>query len=507
MRARLLLVLAVLGAIVVTAFAVPLALSTAEARTRELVADRQADLQRFAGLADDYVRTGAPGLLQDEMDAYHDLYGEGLAVVSTRGISSYSVGVAPEDPHVAGAVNSVLRNQRSATPEVLAPWGTSDVVLAQSVGTGTQVNGAVVIVASTERARADIGVRWLLIGLGMVTALALFGLLAVSVSRWVLRPLDRLSHRIRTLAETLPPTSPPSPPDGGDPAPAEEADGTGPPELRALFRSFSTMASAVEHSAEAQRRLIADTAHQLRNPLAALQLRLDTLEPLIPPRGRTGYGRALSESLRLQHLLRDLLALSSAEVPRDSSPGTERRCLPSLVAADRVDFWSGMARRAGVDLVAPDVHARSWAAISGEDLQQIMDVLLDNVCKYAGRGATAVVRIQHHDDPVRHPPPVTVEVADDGTGVPAEDLAQLTDRFFRSTSRSADHDAPSSGTGLGLAIVDALVKANGGRLLLAGTPGGGLTARILLPPAPAPAEDTAEPSTGTTAHSGGTERS
>ena len=56
MRTRLLLVLAVLGAIVVTAFAVPLALSTAEARTGELVANRQAHLQRFAGLAEDYVR-------------------------------------------------------------------------------------------------------------------------------------------------------------------------------------------------------------------------------------------------------------------------------------------------------------------------------------------------------------------------------------------------------------------------------------------------------------------
>ncbi len=130
-------------------------------------------------------------------------------MVPTRGISSYSVGVGPEDRHVAGAVDSVLRNQRSSTPDVLAPWGTSDVVLAQSVSTGTQVNGAVVIVASAERARADIGARWLFIGLGMVTALALSGLLAVSVSRWVLRPLDRLSHRIRTLAEAFPPTAPP----------------------------------------------------------------------------------------------------------------------------------------------------------------------------------------------------------------------------------------------------------------------------------------------------------
>ena len=105
MRTRLLLVLAVLGAIVVTAFAVPLALSTAEARTQELMASRQADVQRFAGLADDYVRTGSQGLVQEEMDAYHELYAEGVAVVSTRGIGSYSAGVTPDDPQVADAVD------------------------------------------------------------------------------------------------------------------------------------------------------------------------------------------------------------------------------------------------------------------------------------------------------------------------------------------------------------------------------------------------------------------
>ncbi|MFI7481622.1 sensor histidine kinase [Kocuria sp. M1R5S2] len=487
MRTRLLVVLAVLGAIVVTAFAVPLALSTAEARTREFVAGRQAHLQRFAGLAEDYVRTGAEGLVQEEMDAYHELYAEGVAVVSTRGTGSFSTGAAPDDTRVADAVNSVLRNQRPSTPDVLTPWGAESVVFAQSVGTGTQVNGAVVIVASTEQARADIGVRWLLIGLGMVAALVLFGVLAVAVSGWVLRPLDRLSHRIRTLADTLPFAPPPEP--GGPGSDGREE--TGPPELRALSRSFGTMASAVEHAVEAQRRLIADTAHQLRNPLAALQLRLDTLAPLVPPRGRAGFERAVSESQRLQGLLQDLLALSSAELPRDSS-GAGRRCLPSLVAADRVDFWFDTAQRAGVTLVAPEVDTASWAAASAEDLQQILDVLLDNVCRYAGRGATATVRIHRHDDPSFPTPGITVEVADDGAGVAAEDLDRLTERFFRGTARTAEQGPAPSGTGLGLAIVDALVTANSGRLALVGTPGGGLTVRVALPRAAGHADDGAE---------------
>jgi signal transduction histidine kinase len=497
MRTRLLLVLAVLGTIVVTAFAVPLALSTAEARTREFVASRQADLQRFVGLADDYVRTGSLGLLQEEMHAYHELYAEGVVVVSTRGIDSYSVGASAEDGHVAEAVNSVLRNQRPSTPDIITPWSTSDVVVAQSVGTGTQVNGAVVIVASTEQARADIGARWLMIGLGMMTALALFGVLAVSISRWVLRPLDHLSHRIKMLVDTLP-FSPPSV--NGGPTSSDADDKTGPPELRALSRSFDTMASAVEHSAEAQRRLIADTAHQLRNPLAALQLRLDTLEPLIPPKGQPGFHRALNESLRLQHLLHDLLALSSAELPRTAASRTDRRCLPSLVAADRVDFWMETAQRAGVTLVTPEVDTCCWAATTAEDLQQILDVLLDNVCKYAGRGATASLQIHNHDDPLLPTSTVTIEMADNGNGVPAEDLARLTDRFFRSTARTVDHDTSAPGTGLGLAIVDALVKANGGRLSLAETPGDGLTIRVVLPQAPGPAEEIHEPPTGTPEH-------
>lgn len=503
MRTRLLLVLAVLGTVVVTGFAVPLASSTAEARTRELVAVRQADLQRFAGLAEDYVRTGSPGLLQEEMDAYHELYAEDVAVVSTRGIRPYATVTAPEDHRVTEAVDSVLRNQRVATPDVLTPWGTSSMVLAQSVGTGTQVNGAVVIVASTEQARADIAVRWLLIALGMVTALGLFGVLAVSVSRWVLRPLDRLSHRLRALADALPFTPPPN---SATSAPNAGQAATGPPELRALSQSFTTMASAVEHSAEAQRRLIADTAHQLRNPLAALQLRLDTLGPLLPPRGQAGFSRAQSESQRLQDLLHDLLALSSAELPRDSS-GTARHCVPALVAADRVDFWFDTAQRAGVTLAAPDLDTCSWAAVTAEDLQQVLDVLLDNACKYAGRGATAAVRIRRHDDGLLPSPVITIEVSDDGAGVPAEDLARLTDRFFRSTAPDADHRTSSPGTGLGLAIVDALVKASGGRLTLAATPGGGLTARVVLPRAPGPADEPTEPSAGTAEHSRRADRS
>lgn len=471
MRTRLLLVLAVLGAVAVTAFAVPLAVSTAEARTRDFVLGRDADLQRFTMLADSYVTTGKPGLLFEEMDAYHELYGEALAVVSTRGTAPYTAGTRLDNPQVAEAVSRALRNERSSAVSILAPWSRDTVVFAKPIGTGAQVNGAAVIAASTESARRDVGMRWLLIGLGVVAALAGFGLLAAAVSGWVLRPLERLSGRILRLTGSLPFRDQYD--DGGS-AEDAEATGGGPPELREVSRSFDVMSSAVLRSAEAQRRLVADTAHQLRNPLAALQLRLDSLAPQVQDGGRTSYGKAMAEADRLKDILDDLLALSSAETPRPGKGGPDQPCVPYLVSADRVDFWHETAAAAGVTLRLADTGRQLTADVDRGDLEQILDVLLDNACKYAGPGATAEVRVGQDTAASWTDRTVSVTVADNGPGVPAADLGRLTERFYRGPEGSTDSGPHAQGSGLGLAIVEALVKANGGSLSLAGSGGGGL---------------------------------
>jgi signal transduction histidine kinase len=471
LRTRLLLVLAVLGAVVVTAFAFPLAASMADARTREFVLSRDADLQRFADLADGYARTGSPGLLLEEAGAYHGLYGEAVAIVSTRGAAPYAVGTSLDDPAVSAAIGRALRNERSSGVELLTPWSPGTVVFAKPIGTGAQVNGAVVIVASTESTRSDILLGWAVIGVGFLAAVIGFGALALWVSRWVLRPLEEVSTRMQRLTKSLPFAAMGS----GTPGSASAGGRTGPPELRELSAAFETMDGAVHTSAEAQRRLVADTAHQLRNPLAALQLRLDTLGPRVMDDGRKSHERAMGEAIRLEEILDDLLALSVAEAPRTGGDG-EDTCVPHLVAVERADFWHETAAESGIDFDVQDDPAGLEATISTGDLEQILDVLFDNICKYAGPGTTAQISTGRSNSPEAGPRTV-VTVSDDGAGVAAGDLELITRRFYRGSSRGETPGAGGhpTGTGLGLSIVEALVDSNGGELLIRETPGGGLT--------------------------------
>jgi signal transduction histidine kinase len=482
------LVLAVLTTLAVTGFGLPLAASIADARTQQFVLSRDSDLQRFAGLASGYVTTGIPGSLFGEMRIYQELYGDKVAVVSTKGMPSHGEGISPDSPGIADSVARALRNQAAANLGALTPWGPDEVVFAKPVGTDGQVDGAVLIVSSTAAAKADIGRQWLLILLGMAAALIAFGVLAVTVSRWVLRPLDLLSRRLRRLTASLPFGSAVKEPDQ-----TWDADVVrqGPPELRTLSHTFEQMAAAVERSSLSQRRLVADAAHQLRNPLAALQLRLDFLEPHVSAAGHANYERATAESLRFTAILDDLLALATAESPLEGGEQQRARCIPAFVAADRAEFWRDAAARRGVQLAfdggapatagEPDAPGSAAAADMTEAaLGQVLDVLIDNACKYAGPGARVLVSCVSQAASGGSGESVAVSVADNGPGVSADQRARLTERFYRGASSADRSGSGQPGTGLGLAIADALLASFGGSLEFAETPGGGLTAVIRL---------------------------
>ena len=503
MRSRLLVVLTILGALTVIAFAVPLMLAQAESRTREFLLTRDADLQRFASLADSYVTGGPPGSLFDELRAYRDLYGEPVAVVSTRSVDPFTVDLDLADPQVADAITRALRNQQDTPVDRLTPFADDRLVLVKTTGTDAHINGAIVVSASTAAARSDIARSWAFVGLGVVASLLALVAFALAVSNWVLRPLGRLTDELTDLADDLP--FRPVPTD--DPTPS--STGGGPPELRALSRTFDRMARTVRGSVRSQRQLVADTAHQLRNPLAALQLRLDALDGLVVPQAQTGYQQAVSESERLAEILDDLLALSSAEAAQSADRKAVRTCLASTVIADRVEFWGEPARAAGITLAvtAPDDHQtmadEPSVAMGRVELGQILDVLLDNACKYAGAGARVTVgltRARSRGDG-DHGGRVDIAVVDTGRGVPTEELPNLTTRFYRGSSSAQPDGSRSRGTGLGLAIVDALSTTSGASLSVEPTPGGGLTVHVSAPVAPAAAhpvvDHAAEPETVT----------
>jgi len=443
-RRRLLAILLAFAVLAVAGFAVPLLDSTAANRTNEFVLSRTADVTRFAALAQE---GGAGDQLRAEVAAHTGLFGDAVVIVDARRRVVVEAGMLATEPEVAAAVDAALRNQPRGAPEELRPWSSGDVLFSRAVGTGTRVTGAVVLRSSVAPAVSDITLRWaVVLAAALVAALACV-LLVLRLTRWLLRPVEQLADGVHAVAA------------GRERTHVDVV--AGPPELRGLAAEFNQMSDALAESAGRQRALVADASHQLRNPLAALRLRIDTLD--------TQDDSMTTELERLEALLGGMLALASADsiATELAATSADERCDAVTVLVERVEAWHEAADRAGVTLRGPAELTELPVRCAESDLAQVVDVVLDNGIKYAGRGATVTWSGRVVGDTVR------LTIADDGPGVPADQLPRLTERFWR-----ASRDAP--GSGLGLAIAERLVTARGGTFTLHSGQRG-LTVHIDLP--------------------------
>ena len=174
------------------------------------------------------------------------------------------------------------------------------------------------------------------------------------------------------------------------------ADVAGPPELRHFTSAFNTMAQVVRASLDRQRRLVADASHQLRNPLAAVRLRADTLEDYVAEAGRPTYGSMTAELDRLENLLQQLLRLARAEQVSGS-----RQVGLSATAAESTDLddvverthrvLAARRRRQDQQLRHRPDHPGLAVQLARHDVEQLLDVALDNALRYAGPDTTVTV--------------------------------------------------------------------------------------------------------------------
>ncbi|WP_316743721.1 HAMP domain-containing sensor histidine kinase [Streptomyces sp. MK7] len=461
MRTRVQAVLLVFGTLAVAAFAVPLLLFTASDRTQQLVLARSADLDRFASLMNQAAATGDTSGLKAEAHRYTQLYGEALVVTDARrGAVVQTGGMLAADPAVSRLVDAALRNQTAHPKGTLRPWSRGNRMFAEPAGTGTQVTGAVVLRASVGTAADDITRRWAVVLAGTALVAVACTALARAATRWVVSPLRRLDRAVGRLAAGLP---------------HEQTSAGGPPELRQLAIGFNRMAGIVTAALEQQRRLVADTSHQMRNPMAALRLRVDALRSHLPASADRTYAGVTTELDRLETLLDDMLALATAEHRAGElavSDGADAYCDAAETARTQYRRWEPVARRAGVHLTTEAAGPLTAACTQGE-LAQVTDILLDNAIKYAGPDATIVLSCTAEGDHV------VLTVADDGPGLTQEEISQATTRFWR-----AARPGGTTGTGLGLAIAEQLLAGRGGRLELSPVRPHGLRARALLPGVP-----------------------
>lgn len=455
MGLRVRAVLVVLLLLALAALAVPFALSLADRRTAALAVERD---RQLSALADAAATPDTP--IQLLVDRYHEVYGEGLLVVDSDGAPTAATGVAPGDPEVRVAVNHALVDAPGpAWPRIL-PWNNPPLLAAEGIRRDGELVGAVVMRVDTSAAAGDVARGWIWLAVGCLAFLLVAAVVARALTRWVLRPLDGLERAVADMTEGV--SGPP-------------ANVAGPPELRHFTSAFNSMAQVVRASLERQRRLVADASHQLRNPLAAVRLRADSLERYVTEEGQSTYQSMSAELDRFENLLRQLMRLARAEQVSGSrqaglsDPAAEPTDLGDVIG-ERLAFWQPVADERNQRLRQPGDRSRWAVQVARHEVEQLLDVALDNACRYAGSDTTVTVSAFPHDDYI------DVVVSDDGRGLPEGDLSRATTRFWR----GADDRA---GTGLGLAIAAEIAAGHGGAIGIEQAPEGGLLIRYRLPSA------------------------
>jgi signal transduction histidine kinase len=289
------------------------------------------------------------------------------------------------------------------------------------------VSGALVRVAqpTSDVTSTQTALGWLLVALVPAGALVAAVVARLAAGR-VLRPVGRLTETVERIRAT-----------GDLSAPIEIP---GQDEISRLGQAFAAMTAALDESVGAQRRLVADASHELRTPLTSLITNLELLaEQPDDPSAPALATAALAEAGELRMLINDLVELARyGQAPfhiedvrldlvtervaaraagRSPGPRYELDCQPTMVRGD------------------PDA------------LERAVSNLVDNALKYSRPDGR--IRISAAGG--------TVEVSDDGPGIPAADLPYIFDRFYRSAKARA-----LPGSGLGLAIVRRIAETHDG---------------------------------------------
>jgi signal transduction histidine kinase len=453
-RRKLLLTYLTLTAVILLMLEVPLALSYSLNAYHQLATTRARDTRELAVEAKAaLVDRAAVAAFEERLRRYESSHQTTVILVDPEGrvaaASRTDVDVAAAALHssLAEALRGESAGPSQHAGHALRP---GKVIIAEPVLQGEEAIGALGAVASGTAVQQNVDNHTLLLIGAAALALTAVGLASVPLSRWLLRPIRQFDHTVHAII------------DGAYDVRVQR--GGGPPEMHGLADAFNRMADHLVTLLETQKAFVADASHQMRNPLTALRLRVETLECGVRPEARKQLQQAVTEIERLSTLLDQLLRLARAE-------GRDQSVAPVDVAeviATRVAAWEQAAARKQVRLIAPDANGTVSACVPGH-LEQILDVLIDNALHMSDADTSITVRHMVAGAYAQ------IQVIDEGPGMSAEDCRRALDRFWRG-SNSAGRD----GSGLGLAIADTLAKANGGSLrLLPATPRG-IEARVTM---------------------------
>jgi two-component system OmpR family sensor kinase len=302
---------------------------------------------------------------------------------------------------------------------------------------------------SVNQALESLRNRFIAVGLGALV-------LSVAIAIWLANLISRPLRRMAAVASAV---------DSGDLT--HRIDYSGEDEVGVLAESFNHMMDRLEEGFRLQRDFVSDASHELRSPLTVLRGRIEQLTDHAGDREtvKSEADELMNEVRRMERLTNDMLTLAKAErgglvqrrrVPIDDFVDDLRRDLPLL----------GPRHYSVESTVHGDLEA------DPDRLSQVLRNLVTNAVRHTAADGSIDISISSENGSA------VFAVHDDGTGIEADQLERIFDRFHRTDE---GRSRAQGGSGLGLAIAKAIVEAHGGDIAASSTPGRGATFRFRIP--------------------------
>jgi len=308
-------------------------------------------------------------------------------------------------------------------------------------------------------------------GLGILIAIISSGLVCYILARYLTSPIVRLRAATQQLAS------------GDLSARAGVPGSRRHDEMAELMRDFDRMAERLENLVNAQSRLLTDISHELRSPLARLNVALELARQRSGSDARSALDRIDREANRLNELIQKLLTIARLEAGDESIEKVPVHLEQIVHEIAKDAAFEAQTRHCEVEATVVDD-----CVVMGSPslLHSAIENVVRNAIRYTQEGTSVEVRLEQgaglqnigqKNDGVGGPEAV-VRVTDSGPGVPEDALEKLFRPFYRIDDARG---RTTGGVGLGLAITDRAVRLHGGTIRVSNRPQGGLMVEIRLP--------------------------
>ena len=334
------------------------------------------------------------------------------------------------DPYVMGRVRERFRDQP------LPQWAQADMLVAGLKREG-ETEWTVARVPLSNREPRQLG---LLIGQTLMLYILLVGGLALLLRR-ITRPLAALTLRLEHFTATRELSG--------------QLEPSGPGDTRRLIAAHNEMESRIAALLDEKDVMLGAIGHDLKTPLAALRVRIESVED---PTERAKMAATIEDITRS---LDDILSLARVGRPSDPMERTDLSALLAAVAEEYEDRGEPVELGATQRLALP--LRATW-------LRRALRNLIDNAIRYGGTARVSLVKEGKW---------AVARIEDEGAGIPEGEIAAMMEPFARG---EASRNRETGGAGLGLTLARAIAEQHGGKLVLRNREGGGgLIAELLLP--------------------------